>query len=141
MLNRNIELNNIQNTVLLNRAVYSTEVAIKLFDNYSVVPERAKEANVQSYVEVKADTLDNLLGLLNLKEVNWIKIDVEGAELDALKGAEKTLANSKDLTLIIEIHSSEIFTQVTGFLEARSFRIILEEMNEKRDWGHVVARK
>lgn len=85
--------------------------------------------------------MDNLLGSLNLKEVNWIKIDVEGAELDALKGTEKILANSKDLTLIIEIHGSEIFTQITGFLEAHSFRIILEEMNEKRDWGHVVAHK
>jgi FkbM family methyltransferase len=141
MLKKNIELNNLQNIVLLNYAAHSNTATLKLFDNYSVVAERAKDAKVTSFTKVKADTLDNLLAPLNLREVDWIKIDIEGAELDALKGAEKTLANSKNLTFVVEVHSSEIFTQVTAFLKARGFGITFEAMNEGRDWGHIVASK
>jgi FkbM family methyltransferase len=141
MLKRNIKLNDIQNAVSINRALYSKEAVVKLFDNYSLVPERAQQANVHSYAQVKADTLDNLLGLQDLKKVDWIKIDVEGAELEVLKGSERTLANNDDLTLVIEIHGSEMLGQITEFLKEHNFRIILEKMSEKRDWGHIVTRK
>jgi FkbM family methyltransferase len=40
------------------------------------------------YIEVEADTLDNLLKVRGINEVNWIKIDVEGAEYEVLKGAK-----------------------------------------------------
>jgi FkbM family methyltransferase len=139
MLKRNIKLNNLQNIVLLDQAAYSKAADLKLFDNYSIVAERAKDANVASYTEVKADTLDNMLASLDLREVDWIKMDIEGAELDALRGAERTLADSKNLTLVVEAHSPEIFTQVTAFLKARGFGVTFEAMGEGRDWGHIVA--
>ena len=57
--------------------------------------------------EVTAVTLDNLLDLNNIKheDLNWIKIDVEGAELEVLKGATNVLSKSKDISLLIEIHT------------------------------------
>jgi FkbM family methyltransferase len=36
-------------------------------------------------VTVNANTLDNLLRSYGIREVNWIKIDVEEAELEVLK--------------------------------------------------------
>jgi FkbM family methyltransferase len=40
---------------------------------------------------VKAVALDNVLSGLNLEKIDWIKIDVEGAELEVLKGLQDTL--------------------------------------------------
>ena len=37
-----------------------------------------------------------------------MKIDIEGAELMALKGAKKTLEEDRDITLIIEVHQNFI---------------------------------
>src|SRR5918912_1225509 len=97
MLNRNIELNRLTNVISLNYAVYSKETIIKLFlpdekSNHTIyntlIQTRAKDE--EKFVEVNADTLDNLLqrnGISNA-EVNWLKIDVEGAELEVLKGAQ-----------------------------------------------------
>jgi FkbM family methyltransferase len=37
------------------------------------------------------------------EQVNWIKIDVEGAEFEVLKGASNVLSKSKDIALLIEV--------------------------------------
>ena len=39
------------------------------------------------------------------QDINWIKIDVEGAEFEVLKGATNVLSKSKDIALLIEIHN------------------------------------
>ncbi|WP_373523224.1 FkbM family methyltransferase [Aquiflexum sp.] len=53
--------------------------------------------------EIILDTLDNQLNLLDSHHVDLIKIDVEGAELQVLKGALKTLKKYKPY-LMIEIN-------------------------------------
>ena len=90
LLKKNILLNNIKNVAALNHALYSSKTILKLYNSYSVIPERAKE-NTRAYLEIEADTMDNALSTLGVEKVNWIKIDVEGAELEVLKGATKTL--------------------------------------------------
>ena len=62
----------------------------------------------RKYIEVEADTLDNLLKTRGINEVNWIKIDVEGAELEVLKGAAGILSKSSDLALFVEVHSDDL---------------------------------
>ena len=54
--------------------------------------DRAQYNNENNnFVEVKANTLDYLLQSIGIKheQVNWIKIDVEGAEFDVLKRCQK----------------------------------------------------
>jgi FkbM family methyltransferase len=62
----------------------------------------------RKYIEVEADTLDNLLKARGINEVNWIKIDVEGAELEVLKGAAGILSKSRDLALFVEVHTDDL---------------------------------
>ncbi|MGH9999923.1 MAG: FkbM family methyltransferase, partial [Nitrososphaeraceae archaeon] len=96
ILNRNIQLNKFTNVIALNYAAYSKEDKIKLYlltkgeeSSYTkyntVMTDRANSE--KKFVEVKANTLDYLLQLSGIKheDVNWIKIDVEGAEYDVLK--------------------------------------------------------
>src|ERR687890_2565039 len=96
MLNRNIKLNRLTNIISLNHAVYSKETKVKLYVPgeesgntiyNTLISDRA--TNEEKFVEVNANTLDYLLKSKGIKqeEVNWIKIDVEGAEFEVLKGA------------------------------------------------------
>jgi hypothetical protein len=54
---------------------------------------------------ILATSVDKLVDSLGLPRLDWIKIDIEGAEVEALKGAMKTLRRYKP-TLWIEFHDT-----------------------------------
>jgi FkbM family methyltransferase len=153
MLNRNIKLNGLANVITLNYAVYSKEAKIKLFlpdekSNHTIyntlIPTRAKDE--EKFVEVNADTLDNLLqqnGISNA-EVNWLKIDVEGAELEVLKGAHDIMSNSNDIALLIEVHNIEdgknLYRPIMDLLEKYNFKIEFENTWPNGE-KHIILQK
>ena len=55
-------------------------------------------------ISIQLTTLDSYVINNELGEINFIKIDIEGAELDALRGGEKTLLNQKPI-LHLEVNS------------------------------------
>jgi len=139
MLNRNIKLNRLTNVISLNYAVYSKETKVKLYHNYSIMRERAG-GYTNKYVEASANTLDYLLQLKGITDVNWIKIDVEGAEFEVLKGATNVLSKSKDIALIIEVHGPNNYRPILEFLRLYNFKI---EFEKTYDGGekHIILRK
>lgn len=148
ILERNIKLNQLTNVIALNRAAFSRQTRLKLYLPQeqsgrtiynTVMADRAQ--NEDPFVEVEADTLDAILNSQGLPAIDWLKIDVEGGEYEVLRGAHSTISNSKNLSLMVEVHGSEMFTPVSQFLTAQNCKITFEQTNEKRDWGHIVAQK
>ncbi len=148
MLNRNIKLNQLTNVVPLNYAVYSKETKIKLYlpeveSGYTIyntiMSNRARTED--KFVEVNANTLDYLLQLKGITDVNWIKIDVEGAEFEVLQGASNVLSKSKDIALLIEVHGLDNYRPIVEFLNSYNFKIEFEKSNKTGDWRHIVLRK
>jgi|ERR671920_258822 FkbM family methyltransferase len=153
MLNRNIKLNQLTNVLPLNYAVYSKETKVKLYlpeeksghtiYNTMMVLDRAK-AN-EKFVEVNANTLDNLLQENGIEQqLNWIKIDVEGAEFEVLKGSADILSNSKDIALLIEVHNlggrTNLYRHIVEFLNLYNFKIEFEKTYDSGE-KHIIARK
>jgi FkbM family methyltransferase len=56
---------------------------------------------------VRTVTIDNLVGTTGVNEISLLKIDIEGAEVLALKGAINTLTQKKIKNMVIEYHSLE----------------------------------
>jgi FkbM family methyltransferase len=148
MLNKNIKLNNLTNVIPLNYAAYSKESRIRLYtpaeeSGYTIyntiMSSRSKPQD--KFIEVNTNTLDNLLQQNKIKEeqIKWIKIDVEGAEFEVLKGATNVLSKSTNIVLIIEVHSLDLYKVLVGFLSLYKFRIELER--GKGDWRHIITRK
>jgi len=99
---RNIELNGLKNVVALNVAAWSGEGKLKLFIGDIHSHHSVKVNFGLGFINVQARALDNLFNELKIKKVNVIKIDVEGAELEVLKGLVNTLEKHSP-TVIVEI--------------------------------------
>jgi FkbM family methyltransferase len=146
ILNRNIKLNQLTNIIPLNYAAYSKETKIKLYvpdeESGYTIYHTLMERTGKKFVEVNANTLDYLLQLNQIRqeEVNWIKIDVEGAELEVLKGATNVLSKSKDIALLIEVHGQNNYRPLVEFLSSYNFKIEFEKTYETGD-KHIILRK
>jgi hypothetical protein len=91
-------------------------------------------------LEVECDTLDNILSGITPK-VDVMKIDIEGAEVMALKGATNTLRQLRKI--IVEIHNYN-FENVKEILERHNFhlQIIKENWQEKGEiHGYIIGQK
>lgn len=53
---------------------------------------------------VKTTSIDSYLSERHISEVNMVKIDIEGAELDALRGMEDIVQRSKQMAMFIELN-------------------------------------
>jgi FkbM family methyltransferase len=158
ILDKNIKLNKLSNVIALNYAVYSEEKRIKLYlpsgggeessssyTKYNTIMFDRAHGN-EKFVEVKANTLDYLLlsNTIKQEEVNWIKIDVEGAEYEVLKGAREVLSKCTDIILLIEVHNlsggNVLYKPIREFLRSYNFKIKFEKVSESGE-GHIIARK
>jgi FkbM family methyltransferase len=154
VLNKNIKLNSLTNVTILNYAVFSKETKIKLFvpgdeSDFTiyntVMTDRSGNADVK-YVEVEANTLDNILQQngINPEDVNWVKIDVEGAEYEVLRGATNVLSKSNDIALLIEIHNlsndTNYYQPIMDLLGHNNFKIEFEKTHDGGE-KHIVVRK
>ena len=98
------------------------------------------------FIEVKANTLDCILHENGIKheEVNWIKIDVEGAEFEVLKGARDLLSKNRKVSLLIEVHNLSgiinLYEQIKEFLKSYNFKITYEKIYQENGERHIVAR-
>lgn len=66
----------------------------------------------------KVITLDSYVGEKNLPHIDFIKLDVEGAELDVLKGAVTTIARYKPILALSAYHKWEDFWTLMNFVKS-----------------------
>jgi len=71
--------------------------------------------------EISLSTLDEEVGKLNIQKVDFIKIDVEGAELMVLKGAVETLKRFRPI-LFLELN--ETACQAAGYSSSDIFTLL-----------------
>jgi len=101
--------------VLINAGVYNKDGELYLleYQDGSIVSETSTGAKEEIRVKVKA--IDNLQ---NLKKVTFIKMDIEGAEMEALKGAKNTILKDKPRLAISIYHSDEDMLKIAEWIHA-----------------------
>ena len=127
MLNKNLKLNRIDNVRAINCMVGSKDMNIKYQEFLAELNGTEKDSLDNTLTHI--NSLDNLLiKECRINEVNWIKIDVEGAELEVLKGAHNILSKSKKIKIQIEIHGiNKLYKPIVELLYSYNFKIIFEK--------------
>jgi FkbM family methyltransferase len=123
-LQEGIKINGLHNVVALNLAAYDRECDLLLH----IVPfgsraprdflvgkglSSVKRRLSETAIKVQARPLDKIIDALDMRDVNWMKVDAEGAEYEVLRGSKGMLEKYRP-KIIAECTTKQ--TAVFGFL-------------------------
>lgn len=136
LLKRNVALNRALNVKTFNKAVSSQNGMLYLYvhpieTTWSSV-QYAKEGTIQ--MSVPSITLDQIMQNDDIQEVDLLKIDVEGHELEVLRGANRFLDICKHIAM--ETHEREggpPNSQITEALKEHGFKVQLVRYSDFDD--------
>ena len=116
-LEKNIKTNKLRNITVTPKAVMDVSGNVEL--RYGVSPGQTGISGAGAKFSVDSVAIDDL----KFRQPDFIKIDVEGSEMNVLRGMEKLLGTDKELTIIVESFNQD----AVEFLVDRGFKIITTE--------------
>ena len=131
-LSRNVEANGLQNVSIVPKGVWGSQGRLKLnisrkrSTGHSFYAEaQFGTEHTEEFKEVEVDTVDNIIKQSGLGPVNFIKMDIEGAEVEAIKGMDEVL--SGDVKLAIEgyhiVAGQRTYRVVIPWLRKKGFQV------------------
>ena len=87
------------------------EPNINSFDLHNIQEKKYDDYKVTRSIEIECDTLVNQLTGLNINNLDYLKIDTQGAEFEILKG----LGNFRPLLIKIEAHFFSMYKNVPSW--------------------------
>jgi FkbM family methyltransferase len=122
ILEKNLKLNNCKNCIIIKKGLSDKEGIVK-FKSGGIGARISEEGDV----EVKITTIDLELDKLNIpkERINFIKSDIEGAEIEMIDGANETL-KSKPYIAIASYHivkGEKTFKECERKLKSRGYEV------------------
>lgn len=104
-----------ENVVSVNKAIWNCRETL-YFDNLGSGSGRVDERGKDS---LEADSID---AILNQEEIDFIKMDIEGSEFEALLGAYKTIKKSSPILAVSVYHKQDDFIKIPLLIKALNSR-------------------
>tara|TARA_Y100000296_G_C5153144_1_gene247512 strand:- start:518 stop:1375 length:858 start_codon:yes stop_codon:yes gene_type:complete len=126
-LSSNIDINNCTNVSVFNLALGSDNGEIELTSSLSgsgdSIHGQINSSNTPQKYKATIRSLDSISEELKLDNIDIIKIDVEGHELELLKGALKQIESNPNIKLCISLHPQfgVNLDEVMSFLQKHGF--------------------
>lgn len=115
MSNLNIDNKSINpERIIVNKPIYDSVKNVEmLISQESFTAHKIVEGkDIKNIKIVETTTIDNIVAEYKLKKVDYIKMDIEGAEFKALIGASKTLVDFKPKLVICIYHLQYDFIRI-----------------------------
>jgi FkbM family methyltransferase len=134
-LRKHLEINKVNNVTVIEAAL-SDKSGLAFFDP----GPRGEMAHIASSgrIQVKTYTLDDLFELGHLPLPKFIKMDIEGAEFDALCGA-KSLLSKAHPTIFLASHGDTVHRACCEFLQSFGYQLVSIDGNSLDSSREVVA--
>ena len=140
LLLKNIALNRAKNVIPLKIALANFIGRAKLYiDPNNVGGHSLVYHDRENWREVNVSTLDAIISKLAIEFVDLMKIDVEGGELDVLKGARGLLQRKAIKKVVVAAyHCSTEAKEIEQYLLKNDFHVrVLRHQTRSREWPHV----
>ena len=150
LLQNNIKLNNLEkNIVIIPNPTFSKTAISKLYQLRRIAGDavttfndkkvfkymlnKSKDRNSPSINKVLGLSIDNLVEGKILKKPDLIKIDVDGNEIEVLKGCKNILSENRKISILIELRK-DTYNSAKKILNQSSFKLI-SKMRNNYIWG------
>jgi FkbM family methyltransferase len=134
-LRKHLELNQANNVTVIDAAL-SDKNGFAFFD----AGPRGEMAHIASSgkSQVRTWTLDHLLELGQIQLPDCIKMDIEEAEFDALRGA-KSLLSKAHPTIFLATHGTIVHRECCGLLQSLGYRLVPIDGNALENSREIIA--
>jgi len=141
---RNIALNSFANVEVFNLGVSDQKATVKLYrvdpNNLGMnrILSESEAEQFQDFTTIETDTIDHVIEENDIAKIDLVKIDIEGYEMHALRGARRTLEAFRP-TLFIEVGYSRLLkngtspTEMMSFLESFGYKVFHADTGEMID--------
>ena len=130
-MKENVAINDFKNVECLNYAIWNKSgEEIKLYEDLITGRNPSCFGSGEHYSIIETITLDKIVSDFSLLKIDWLKIDIETAEVKALEGTKEALKITENL--LLEIHSKKNGEECERLLKNNGFdiRIIYKESEE-----------
>ena len=137
-LQKNVSLNHFSN-IYLNQLALSDKnetVFYQSKEGHSGGTMMTKESKVNSPNFIEAMTLDNFVEMNLIEKIDFIKVDIEGFEMNFIKGALQTLKKHKP-SIFIEVDHDKLIRQnsspeeLLSILKSIGYKVLHVKTNEE----------
>ena len=145
ILKDHLNLNRLSNIKLVEGCVSDHEGEIEFSDHPNPVVNtylsRSPVFAGSKKITVPCHSLDALIGSLSIPPADIIKIDVEGAEYDVLKGAAELLHKYRPVILLAlhDNHNPGVSSRCIEFLRSQNYRVVTTRKDEKNKMEDLIA--
>jgi FkbM family methyltransferase len=119
ILRRHLEMNRIRNCTVFQEAVAASDGTARFDPSSSGDLAHLSETGTET---VKTVALDSLFAVGQLRAPRVVKIDVEGAELEALRGAVRLMEAHRPV-ILLATHGAEVHAGCVKLLCDRGYRL------------------
>ena len=113
VLSKNVRLNRVEDKIIPVKALLSDRDGIS---KIKMTGSGSSSTLANDGTEVESITLNSFVINNNIEHIDFIKLDVEGAELDVLKGARETIKKFKPKLAISVYHRGDDIITIPLFL-------------------------
>lgn len=114
-MERNIRRNHLENIIIMNnQGLWDEDTSLMITDNNSASTCTTDRGDV----EIQVTKLDSYIRREHMARVDFIKMDIEGAELNALRGASTTIQKFKPKLAISIYHLPNDIYEIPFFIKS-----------------------
>ena len=126
-----------RNVFPINKALFNEETELDMFSpklssNSSVFENQLSSPSV-SINKVKSVKLDDIINEFGIKKIDFIKMDIEGSEIEALEGGKETLKITNNLAIAC-------YHKRNGTTTGEILKPVLEKMGLKVKIGYLLHK-
>lgn len=137
---KNIQLNHFEDRIVpLNIAISNKNGKIPFFVSEGRSNVSSMYTKWDKQIEVDAITIDELIRTEKLGKIDWVQMDMEGAEYEAIEGASNAIKSGIVENFIIETHTKKNFELIPPLLTQQYNIEIFARTGP--DFGYLICKK